>query len=164
MANRFVVRPGTPLAGSLAYSASDMSFSFRPESGPDLALRAGDGGLTSLVADSLQLEVAVATGEVLYAWGYLPLSSWQQVSLEFPGASSGVVMVELEEPPLEEAISVSIARTIWTANFDETSGFVRLVRADSTGAEDLVEVADGVWLALDGDRLNSIWLKPRMVT
>jgi hypothetical protein len=163
MANRFVARLGIPLAGSLAYSVGDMSFSFRPKNAADLARRVGDEGLTSLVADSIQLEVAVATGEVLYVWGYLPRRSWRQASLQFPGATYGVVRVELEDPPLEEAVSVSIARTEWAAYFDESSGYVRLIRADPGRVEILYQVAEGVFLGLSGDLLNSIWLKPQMV-
>ncbi len=159
MANRFFASPGDPLAGSLVYSARDKGFSFTPASLTDLSQRLGGDGRTSLVADTLQLETSVKTGEVLFAWGYLPEESWRDAPLLLPDASPASVTVELEHPPLEEAISVSIARTEWKAQANRAAGLLRVVRADAEPRENLHEIAEGVFLGISETSLNSIWLR-----
>lgn len=113
MAHKFLVKSANVLAGTLTYSESDRGFAFHPGGLDDLAERVGGEGRTSLVADTLQLEVAVETGRALYVWGYLPRESWGRTSMELPDSRIGGVIVELDDPPLEEAISVSIARSNW---------------------------------------------------
>lgn len=56
---KFSVLPAEPLAGLLRYSRSDRAFGFQPRNPDELAGRAGCGGRASLVAGTLQLEVAV---------------------------------------------------------------------------------------------------------
>lgn len=162
MAHKFTAEAANPLAGTLRYSESDRGFSFQPRNFGDLVGLAGEGGRTSLVADTLQLEVAVDTGCALYVWGYLPKESWRRADLKLPSSASGRVTVELDEPPLEAGISVSIARSNWEVLFDESSGLVRVVR-DRQLPEELVEIADGVYLGLNGTVLNSFWLSPEFV-
>ncbi|KAA9375982.1 MULTISPECIES: hypothetical protein [Microbispora] len=99
------------------------------------------------------------TGFALYVWGYLPKESWRRADLKLPRSASGRVKVELDDPPLEEGISVSIARSDWEVLFDESSGLVRVVR-DRQLPEELVEIADDVHLGLSGTMLNSFWLSP----
>ncbi|WP_206308370.1 hypothetical protein [Streptomyces sp. A1277] len=162
MVHKFSVREANPLAGTLRYSESDRGFSFQPQSLDDLARLEGGGGRTSLVADTLQLEVAVDSGRALYVWGYLPKESWQREELKLPISASGAVTVELDDPPLEEHISVSIARSDWDVLFDENSGLVRVVR-DRRVPEKLVEIADGIHLGLNGTEFISFWLSPEFV-
>ncbi|MEU5821085.1 hypothetical protein [Streptomyces sp. NPDC047803] len=162
MAHKFIVEAADPLAGTLRYSEADRGFSFQPRSLDDLARLEGGGGRTSLVADTLQLEVAVDSGRALYVWGYLPKESWQREELKLPTSVGGAVAVELDDPPLEEHISVSIARSDWDVLFDETSGLVRVVR-DRRVPEELVEIADGVHLGLNGTEFISFWLAPEFV-
>jgi ABC-type enterobactin transport system permease subunit len=72
------------------------------------------------------------------------------------------VTEELDDPPLEAGISVSIARSNWEVLFDESSGLVRVVR-DRQIPEKLVEIANGVHLGLSGAMLNSFWRSPKFV-
>ncbi|WP_330238536.1 hypothetical protein [Streptomyces sp. NBC_00525] len=162
MAHKFIVEAASPLAGTLRYSDADRGFSFQPQSFDDLARLEGSEGRTSLVADTLQLEVAVDSGRALYVWGYLPKESWQREELKLPTSAGGAVAVELDDPPLEEHISVSIARSDWDVLFDESSRLVRVVR-DRRVPEKLVEIADGVHLGLNGTEFVSFWLCPEFV-
>ncbi|MDA3626671.1 hypothetical protein OU415_14590 [Saccharopolyspora sp. WRP15-2] len=123
---------------------------------------AGESGRSSLVADTLQLEVAVDTGRALYAWGYLPSSSWKRAALQLPDSRPGEVIVQLDASPLEDAVSVSIARSKWDVLFDEQTGLVRVSR-DQRSPEELIEIATGVHLGLVGADLNSFWLQPEFV-
>lgn len=162
MTHRFLAETASPLAGKLTYSGIDRGFAFHPHSSEDLADRVGTEGCTSLVADTLQLEVAVETCRALYVWGYLPKDTWAQASLELPSSRGGKVTVEVDDPPLEEAISVSIARVNWEVVFDASAGLVRVVR-DPLRQEELIEIADGVHLGLSGTDLNSFWLEPEFI-
>lgn len=150
---------GTPLAGVLRYSRTDMGFSFEAASLPDLAMRAGSQGMSSLVIDTLQLEVGVETGQILYAWGYCPESSWLPAVLEPPVYSDARITVKVD-PPLEESISVSISRTPWKIQVDRDSEWVLISPSEATG-ERVVKIADGILLGLVEAKLNSIWLCPR---
>lgn len=162
MAHKFRIEAATPLVGMLRYSESDRGFTFQPRNLGDLAVLEGGGGRTSLVADTLQLEVAVDSGRALYVWGYLPKESWKRTELKLPISMGGSVTVELDDPPLEAGISVSITRSNWHVLFDESSGLVRVVR-DQQISEKLVEIADGVRLGLNGTELISFWLSPEFV-
>jgi hypothetical protein len=155
----FQAASGAPLAGLLRYSRADMGFSFETASLPDLAARVGHQGVSSLVIDTLQLEVGVETGQVLYAWGYCPESSWLPAVLK-PPTHSGARIVAIVDPPLEEAVSVSISRSPWKIQVDRDSEWVLISPSEAT-AERVVEVADGILLGLAETKLNSIWLRPR---
>lgn len=150
---------GTPLAGVLRYSRSDMGFSFESASLPDLARRAGSQGMSSLAIDTLQLELGVETGQVLYAWGYCPESSWLPAVLE-PPAHSGARIMATVAPPLEESVSVSLSRSPWKIQVDRDSEWI-MISPSLVIEERVVKVADGILLGLAGARLNSIWLCPR---
>lgn len=162
MAHTFRSEAANPLAGTLRYSESDRGFAFHLRNSDDLTGLVGDRGSTSLVADTLQLEVAVDTGCALYVWGYLPKESWRRAELKLPNSVSGRVTVELDDPPLEAGISVSIAPSNWEVLFDESSCLVRVVQNRQL-PEKLVEIADGVHLGLSGTMLNSFWLSPKFV-
>ncbi|GAA2788317.1 hypothetical protein [Saccharopolyspora taberi] len=162
MVHKFLVKPASSLAGTLTYSESDHGFAFRPENVEDLVERVGAEGRTSLVADTLQLEVAVGTGRALYVWGYLPKTSWNPANLKLPESKPAEVIVQIDDPPLEESISVSIARVNWDAFFDKRTGLVRVTR-NHICSEELVEIAEGVHLGLSGTDLNSFWLKPEFI-
>lgn len=156
---RFRVRAGRPLAGSLKYSQVDMGFSFEAADLPELAERLSGGGRTSVVIDSLQLEVGVDSGELLYVWGYCPGGAWAPLSLRPAPSTEGKIFVEAD-PSLEEAISVSISRSaVWDYGFDRESGWVCVFRSMSA-TEDLIEVAEGVLIGLIGEDINSVWLHP----
>jgi hypothetical protein len=158
MAVKFHPRPGIPLKGFLRYSRSDRGFSFEVASLSELAERSGGEGRASLVVDSLQLEVGIGTEEILFAWGYFPMESWQKMVLNPPRSTRGRVTAEVN-PPLEEAVSVSVSRSNWNAAFDQASGWIRVFHSP-TQREDLFEIAEGVHLGLIGESLNSIWLHP----
>jgi hypothetical protein len=136
-----------------------MGFSFEVATLSDLADRLAGEGRTSLAIDSLQLEAGVGTGELLYAWGYCPTSAWTPLSLKPSPSKKGKVFVEVD-PPLEEAISVSISRSVvWSYGFDRESGWVCIFLSLSP-LESLIEIAEGVLIGLIGENINSVWLRP----
>ncbi|MEV5302942.1 hypothetical protein [Amycolatopsis methanolica] len=159
--HEFKVVTAKPLSGALRYSRADRAFAFRLRDRGELESLVGRGGVTSLVADTLQLEVAVETGRALFVWGYWPAESWRPERLELPDSVGGRVTVAVDGPPLEEGVSVAITGTGWETLFDQEAGLVRVVR-DRQLVEKVVEIADGVHLGLSGAALNSFWLAPEI--
>lgn len=154
----FSVHPGEPITGKLSYIRSDHSFDFVATEPTDLSERAGDDGVTSLTAGTLQLEVGVAEGAVLYLWGYEPMELWKRTALEHPAAQPGHVFVRLTEP-LESGISVPLPWGEWSTRFDPDTGTVRIGPAGSA-ARDFVQCASGVVLGMHDGQVDEFWLTP----
>jgi hypothetical protein len=156
------IEPGDPLTGHLLYRATEYSFAFTVSDSLEVRQRAGSEGVTSLVADSLQLEVGVETGQLLFAWGYLPEGSWLAAALRQPRLVPGVVKVEdLDE--LESGVSLSISRGAdWVVEFDRSLGWLR-VSSSADVREVIVQIADGVAVGVLRGFIVEIWLRPEFV-
>ncbi|WP_411574095.1 hypothetical protein [Streptomyces fradiae] len=157
---RFRAAPGSALRGSLTYARSEHSFLYEADDPGDLACRAGSSGVTSLVVDTLQLEVGVETGQALYIWGYHPAGQWESTSLSLPEAAPGELLVTADEG-LEEAVSVPLPGGDWRTRFDPDQGIVHVARTSQ--ADDVVRhvrIADGVIVGLAGDSVRDFWLRP----
>ncbi|MFI6820448.1 hypothetical protein ACIBJE_05765 [Micromonospora sp. NPDC050187] len=153
---------GRTLSGKLFFRAAEHSFSYEAADDVDLECRAGSDGVTSLVADTLQIEVGVETGQLLFAWGYLPANSWSRTSLPQPEALPGVLRLVPGED-LEPGVSLSISRSSnWKAEFDQAAGCVR-VSAEYETHPTVVKIADGVAVGVQDGVISSIWLWPEFV-
>ncbi|MFE5209808.1 hypothetical protein [Streptomyces sp. NPDC056600] len=104
---RFSVREGPPLEGVLAYTESEYGFSFSVRDGQALSVRLGSQGVTSVVIGTLQLEVDIESGEVLFAWGYLPNVRSVVADADPPRSVAGRVVVSSEER-FEPGVSVGV--------------------------------------------------------
>lgn len=58
-----------PLLGRLVYRELEYSLDFVEYSVDDLDELSGDGGRTSLTVHTLQIEIGISTGGLLYPWG-----------------------------------------------------------------------------------------------
>lgn len=156
------ISPGEPLAGQLLYRVSEYSFMFQVADHAEAHRRAGSEGVTSLVADTLQLEVGVETGQLLFAWGYLPASSWSRVVLERPRFVPGVLELKALDD-LEPGASLSISRGAdWKAEFDRSIGWLRVATLGAA-SDAAVQIADGVVIGVREDEIAEIWLRPSVV-
>ncbi|MFG1840532.1 hypothetical protein [Micromonospora sp. NPDC049175] len=162
MIPKIEMQVGDPLAGRLLFRAQEHSFSYEVTDGEDFRRRSGDEGLTSLVADTLQLEVGIETGELLFAWGYFPATSWSAATLPRPNVVPGVLrLVSVDE--LEAGVSLSIFRGgDWKAEFDQAAGFLR-VSLDDGATASVVEIAQGVAVGVRDGLIRSVWLRPLFV-
>ncbi len=158
---RFLVnaKRGDSLRGRLLYDSEEYSFRYEVHDEADLQRRAGVEGATSLVIDTLQVEVGVETGPNLFVWGYFPSTSWREARLPTPEMRAGVVTVEPADE-LEAGVSIAIARdSRWTSESHPSMGLVRVSVADS-GGESITQVADGVGIGIADRKIRSIWLNP----
>ncbi|WP_448319321.1 hypothetical protein [Streptomyces sp. CO7] len=158
---RFSVQEGPPLEGVLVYTESEYGFSFSARDGEALGARLGSRGVTSVVIGTLQLEVDIESGEVLFAWGYLPNVRSVVAELRHPRSVAGRVVVSSDEP-FEPGISEGVPGDDWRVTHDPSSGTVA-VRLNGASGATFVRIADGTVLGLDAGHLVSVWLTPVFV-
>lgn len=60
---------GSPIPGVLVYSERDYAFRYMARMSSDALEAVGHEGATSITLGTLQMEVAVETGRVLFFWG-----------------------------------------------------------------------------------------------
>jgi hypothetical protein len=156
----FVVVNETPLGGVLRYVEAEHSFAFDVSSPVDLREHSGTAGVTSLSIGTLQLEVGVATGLVLFVWGLHPRTRWKSRPVGRPDPVMRGARVEVSAP-LEPGVTVPIASVgAWSTSFDETTGWVRVAQHADAASEQEVLVATGIALGLTDSDLDSVWLHP----
>lgn len=150
---------GEALEGTLVFDAAEHSFRFTVASPVDLSERVDGDGLTSLSIGTLQVEVAVATGLLLFVWGLHPRASWREQCMAIPDTDPGLVHVSPPET-LSPGVSLEIAGVgAWSTSFDAETGWVRVGRSEE--ADDVqVLIATDTVLGLRCGQLNSIWLRP----
>jgi hypothetical protein len=152
---------GWPLDGVLRYIGSEHSFRFDIGEPQVLLDRSGDSGATSLSVGTLQIEVGVASGVVLYVWGLHPRFRWQQQPVGSPHPRTGTVRIS-NPSALQGGVSLEIAALgAWPTTYDRDSGWVQVggEAGDSEG-DDQVLIASGIVLGLHLGCLRSIWLQP----
>ncbi|OKH98855.1 hypothetical protein A6A06_24855 [Streptomyces sp. CB02923] len=160
-------KSGTALAGRLLYSESEYSFRYAVADRTDMTGRVGPDGVASLSIGTLQIEVGVATRQLLFVWGLHPRQKWQTSPLTPPDAGPGRLTVA----PQEGGFTAGEARALdpgmswldaWPTWFDPDSGWVRTA-ADESPDDDLTQIADGVVAGRIAERLHSLWLKPEFI-
>lgn len=150
---------GVELPGRLLYSREEHSFRFEPDDRAELVDRVDGQGVTSVVFDTLQLEVAIATKQALFVWGLHSYKKWSSASLGTPQASVGsVVVIPDENLILGVSVRDATAASISTV-LDDASGWIRVSLGD-LGGEELVRIASDVVLGIRDDFLSSIWMHP----
>lgn len=145
------------MRGILRYVSSEASLSFEIA---DMELYADRclEGVSSIVIDTLQIEVGLPRYDALYVWGYYPQSSWQISNLPEPVSTPG--LIKLTGCMLEPGISDSVPNgNLWRTEYDPNKGWVRIA-PESGATDDLTEIADGVLLGEDHGVLSSVWLQP----
>jgi hypothetical protein len=159
---RFEPDTGTALGGSLVFSEGEHSFRFEPGSVVDLSDRTGDAGATSASVGTLQIELDVKSGVVLFVWGLHPRTLWATGSALPSDPREGTVRVV---PPssLVSGVALNLASVgEWETVQDPSTGWIR-VRRDEAPDDEEVLVATGTILGLASGRLNSVWLQPVFV-
>ncbi|MEU5599171.1 hypothetical protein [Streptomyces sp. NPDC020298] len=142
----------------LTYDESEYGFSFSAKSGESLSERLGSKGVTSVLIDTLQLEVDIESREVLFAWGYFPNVRGTVSKLKAPRISPGCVRISSDHP-FEPGVSYEIPGGRWHVSSDPSSGWITIEQGDVTDA-DFVQIASGTVLGIENGDLVSIWLRP----
>jgi len=149
------------ISGTLIYTESEHSFRFDPGSPAVLNDIAADAGLTSLAIGTLQVEVAIATGRVLFVWGLHSKARWTVEAIGQPEATPGLVeLSRVHEVTAGVSRQIADAEELFTS-FDPETGWVRVTWAPLNSTdEQRIRIASGTCLGLRGDQLTSVWLQP----
>lgn len=152
--------PESILKGQLVYRMQEHSFDFEVESYTLLQERMGQGGTTSLLIESVQIEVGVTTGFLLFVWGYYPRFTWINDHLSPPLSKMGSIHGQLN-PPFEEGVAVPLTpMKSWTTKYDAATGWI-CIRADtSTKSGVAIEFATNVIAVVEETAFHELWLHP----
>ncbi|MEV7339462.1 hypothetical protein [Streptomyces sp. NPDC093544] len=155
---KFSTHDGPPLEGVLTYDESEYGFSFTAQNGESLTARLGSAGVTSVVIDTLQLEVDIESREVLFAWGYFPNVRGVVSELNAPQFTPGRVFISSDHS-FESGVSLDVPGSRWSVSYDPSSGWIAIELDDAADAK-FVQIASGTVLGIDEGDLVSIWLSP----
>ncbi|WP_183032706.1 hypothetical protein [Cupriavidus sp. UME77] len=154
---KFAWNFGSKLSGQLVYYRADYSIDFIPEE-KDIKSKVGDVGTGCISIGTLQLELSILTGEVLFPWGLFPATRWEEVTLKTPIFEGGRIFL------MDPSILVCgggvdlIGFGDWKTYFDSLSGWIY------TGTEEPAEIVIGfgenVGASLSGEKLIGLWMKP----
>ena len=147
-----------PIRGTLAFVEADHAFDFRLAEA-ELPQNMGTKGSTSLLVGSLQIEIDIETGRLMFVWGYHPKATWRQgqvnVSDIYPGE------ITLVEPNLEVGISEPFVELgEWPTIYDPDSGWVFLGADPEAEPVEAIEFAQNTVAGLSRDNITALWLKP----
>jgi len=157
---KFRAIPGTDIfSGTLNHDNIEFDFVF-----PNNARR---NAVTAplIIAEVLSLEFDIKSGRVLYVWGYGPNSSWKAGDVHKPTPTSGSVFVNLDSIladnaslPVDSSVGIPLSPLDKAELvFDKKTGWFRVGEGNT---ESLIQIADGIILGIEGDRLTTVLLKP----
>ena len=148
------------LQGDLFYNRAEHSFDFEPVSRSGVRRRMGDLGPTSVLIGTLQIEIGVETGTLLYVWGYHPQPAWKHARLSSPTAQPGMVSISLEEAP-EPGVSIGLVEiNEWATAYDPNNGWICIGDPAPSESAQWVEFATNTIAAIGDSQLRALWLRP----
>ena len=159
---RFLVEYNcVPLKGTLVYRAYEYSFDFKVESETELARLAGHSGTISLVIGTLQIEVGIETGAVLFLWGLHSHSAqWRRDRLPVISWKKGCLTVRFDEEPIM-GVSQELAEVgEWQTTYDANTGWICVSSQKGDAAECYVEFAQNTIAGVANQKLVSLRMRP----
>ncbi|MCC8373917.1 MULTISPECIES: hypothetical protein [Photorhabdus] len=150
-----------PLQGKLIYRESEYSIDFIDYSEVEVERKTGNQGCTSLTIGTLQIEVGVESGKLLYPWGLYPLQHCESRELIIPTMLPGEIFVYLNNTKLIQGVAMDIPNiNLWPAFRDPSTKWICIGDDELIGGITVIQFADNVAMALRNDSLMSLWIKP----
>jgi hypothetical protein len=157
---QFVENQHPPLAGQLLYRPNEYSFDFDLESRDEAHSRAGNGGTTSLLVGTLQIEIGIETEAALYLWGlHTHFSKWSKADLPEISPHPGGIRVIFDKPPKTGVSELISYPGEWQTIHDASSGWI-CVMSSNKHPTSFVEFAKDTIAGLADRDLVSLWLHP----
>lgn len=153
----FSTQPAEKMGGKLIYRESEYSFDFVEAEAQKLSQRRGSKGVSSISVDTLQIEIGIEHGEVLYVWGFYPIPR-KVVDLPLPVTRSARVFTHGERWDL--GISVPIPWSHHEATFDPRRRVTRITSSEKL-ADEYVTPASGIIFGLIRDQVSEIILSAK---
>lgn len=154
------------LCGSLIYRESEYSLDFICASTEKLKKKSGSQGCMSLTVGTVQIEVGVETGSLLYPWGLLSLVSCERKKIELPSFKEGTINIHLEQGKLISGVSFDIpGSNAWETILDSDGEWIYIgdAKADFKRIS-FVEFAAGTVVGISDDGgIFGFFIKPVFV-
>lgn len=150
-----------PLSGRLVYRAAEYAIDFVDCARDEIALMAGNRGCCSLSLGTLQIEVGVETGRLLYPWGYCPLMNCELKSLPMKQIDAGAIYVGSCGEGLIAGVALEFPGSrLWRMFKDEVSGWICI--GDPAIGENvhLIQFSTDALLSFSEKRVTALWIKP----
>ena len=149
------------IEGVVSYKTGEYSFDFEVDSELEIRKRISDKGKTSIAIGTLQLEVDVFSGLILYAWGYHPYFNWKSQTLSIPFPHK-VCCIKINDEELKTGVSIKISEVEeWETFFDEENGWVCITSLKTPEPRGkYIKFAANTIAEIDQGKLLSLWLCP----
>lgn len=153
------------LSGDLIYRENEYSIDFVCSSSKQLEKKSGQQGYMSLTVNTLQLEVGIETGALLYPWGLFPLMNAETRAIEVPVFKRGSINVQSQNSSLIAGVSLSIPESnSWKTIRAQEGKWIYI------GPDDIpyvgcsyIEFASGAVVGLKEGSISSIFLMPNFI-
>ncbi|MFM0397877.1 hypothetical protein [Paraburkholderia aspalathi] len=156
----FLWKAGHAVDGDLIYRKSEFSIDF-VQTKDSAGEKNSRVDVSSISIGTLQLEVSMKCGEVLFPWGYFSSSRWISHPLTPPVAVPGRLLLSDTTTLLAGGASDLPGSEEWNTYFDRSSGWV-LVGGECVG-DVAIEFATRVIGLLANEQLVGLWLKPTWI-
>ncbi|NWA86444.1 hypothetical protein [Pseudomonas sp. D2002] len=153
------------LVGELLYRNAEYSIDFLPTSKSEIASASGQLGRSSLTMGTLQLEVSIETGRVLYPWGLFPLMHCKQTKLTMRPLINGEIYVDITQLVLASGVAYAIpGADQWELLRDLDTGWICVGNADMSENVVLIEFSTDAVMSFKEEKFIALWLHPSMET
>jgi hypothetical protein len=162
---RFYIDRNQPrLEGQLLFV--EHSLEFVPDLPRELAAREGSWGVTSVVIDTVQIEIGIEQGNVLYVWGFLgPVEFLNRRQITLAPPLSHPVGLRVADDAGEFIPGVSIGLDwdrAWPVGYDPRSGWICIGKPNVMATNDCIEFASNSIAVIEKGELQALWLRPAM--
>lgn len=151
------------LAGDPIYLRNDHAFDFLPADAAAVRQHAGKLGTTSVVLDTLQLDVGIETGLCLWVHGYSPTTGWNLRSVVPPPSQAGGLRCSAEDG-LRQGVSIRAMVGKPSVYFDTSSGWFCAAATQAwprVDGERAVQIATDTLALVSPDELLALFVRPR---
>lgn len=153
----------SPLAGRLIYRSSEYSVDFIDCSREEVALSAGAKGCCSLAVGTLQIEVGVETGRLLYPWGLCNLAHLESKCIPIKTIERAGIYIDSGGVELAVGAAVELPGSIcWRMFKDVATGWICIGNFDMSAKVRLIQFATNAMISLCGEAVIAVWIKPEV--
>ncbi|RAX01479.1 MULTISPECIES: hypothetical protein [unclassified Photorhabdus] len=151
-----------PLSGNLIYRESEYSIDFIDYSPEEMEMLVGSQGCSSLTIGTLQIEVGIETGTLLYPWGLFSLTQCESKVLLQPEMHGGNIYINPNELGMLSGVAIEIPGSIlWKVFRDTSTGWICIGNSDEVDSSVcVVQFATNAAISLKNKLIIALWIKP----
>ncbi|MEN6307984.1 MAG: hypothetical protein ABFD91_09540 [Anaerohalosphaeraceae bacterium] len=148
------------IEGKLVYRQGDYSFDFIPFSTDKFDTIVGEQSTTSLLINTLQIEISIQSKRLLYIWGYCPLFNYQEADIPEIKFEDGEITL-LSDAALDIGVSMNISNGLkWSLYGDKKTGWSVVTYHDKWQNSKFIRIANGCIVGLIDMQISCLCLNP----